>query len=269
MTSTQDAGSSVLSLCEGTLRVGGVDESIDAASAAGFSMMQFQANRVAEVGAGHLAGRLSDVGIGVSSLYAGGVQPLGESNDDILYRAIEDAAALGTGVIGLHPGPLGRLSHADAAKRTAEWFAERGARAAAAGLVLAMEPIHPIMRHFSWVHTVRQAAELVRGVDGAALLVDVSHVWWDPNLVDDFRDNVDLVAGVQLADVDFDALTELRYARAPLGDGDVGVSDLITAFRGAGFRGPFELELIMRIRREDRVGFFRSQREWFDGRTGG
>jgi sugar phosphate isomerase/epimerase len=57
--------------------------------------------------------------------------------------------------------------------------------AAAAGLVIGLEPFHPILRAMTYVHTLRHAAALTGGRPGTGLVVDLAHLWWDPGLVDD------------------------------------------------------------------------------------
>lgn len=258
-----------LSICQGVLRLGALAEDLGAATAAGFTVMQVEARSVEATGIDKAARMLADTGMRVSCLGGTAVDPLGRGHPDAVRRSIDMAAALGTSVVGIHPGPLGDLTHEDAADRTRAWFSELGPTAAASGVTLALEPIHPLLRHFTWVHTLRQAATLVAGVDGAGLLVDIGHLWWDPDLAHDFRRYVDRICLVQLTNVDREALVEERYQRAPLAaGGDVAVTELVRGFHDAGYRGFYEHEVRLRMPREERRAFAASERVWFDAQFG-
>jgi sugar phosphate isomerase/epimerase len=261
-------GAPVLSVCEGVLRLGNLAEDLDAAVEAGYRTVQLEQHRVDAVGV-DVAGRLlADAGVTVSSLGSSPADPLFDDGTAAL-NSIEVAAALGIEVVAIHPGALRGLEHAEAADRTRRWLSNYGPRAAEAGAVLVLEPIHPLLRHYTWIHTLRHAAALAEDIEGAGVMVDVAHLWWDPDLVGDFARSVHLVRLVQLANVDPAALREERYARAPLGEGDIPVAGLVRAFRAAGYRGSYELEVRLRMPRSERVAFVRSERQWFESMVAG
>lgn len=256
-----------LAICEGVLRLGSFVADLKAASTAGYTLMQVEAGRIEEAGTEAAARMLADFGMAISSL--GTISgPFGSSDDDKLLRSIDIAATLGTSLVAIVPGSLGDMSHQEAADRTRTWLSKHGRRAAASGVALALEPIHPLLRHITWVHTLRQGAALVAGIEGACLLVDVGHLWWDPDLIPEFQTNVDLIKLVQVTNVDRVALSDGRYERSALGAGDVPVLQLVRAFHEAGYRGYYEHEVRTRMPREDRVGFARSEREWFAAQLG-
>jgi sugar phosphate isomerase/epimerase len=94
-------------------------------------------------------------------------------------------------------------------------------------------------------------------------MADIAHLWWDPDLVDDLRRYRPLVRLVQVANVDPAALRQERYARSCLAKGDIPVPALVRAVHAAGYRGPYELEVRVRMPRPERVNFIRQEREWF------
>lgn len=253
----------LLAICEGVIRFGDLGDDLTAAAAAGYAAVQIETQRVEAVGTEKAARMLGDSGMIISSLGGTVADPLGRQDDSMLLRSIDIAAELGIPLVALHPGHLGGLPHQEARARTRSWLEKNGQRAASVGVGLALEPIHPIMRHYSWVHTLRHAADLVAGIEGASVLVDVGHLWWDPDLVNDFRQHVELIRLVQLTNVNSKSLSELRYERCALGTGDVPVVEFVEAFRDAGYRGAYEHEVRLQMPRTDRVAFIRSEREWF------
>ena len=254
----------ILSVCEGVLRLGDLASDAEQASAAGYTMMEVMVAEVEKAGLEKASRILADAGLKVSAVAGTQAESVGTGSRDLVLRSIEIAAVLGAPIVGFHPGTLGDLTHQEAAEHTREWFSALGPRAAEAGVSLALEPIHPVMRNLAWVHTVRQAAPLVEGIPGACLMVDTGHTYWDPDFVADFQRHLDLIKLVQVTNVDPVALAGMRYERAGLASGDVRVDELIRAFHGAGFRGVYELEARIRMPRQDRQAFIASELAWFN-----
>ncbi len=126
-----------------------------------------------------------------------------------------------------------------------------------------VEPMFPMMRAYSYVHTLSHALELVADLDGAAVVVDTGHLWWDPRLVELFQAHVADIGTVQLTNISSDALDRLRYSRAPFAEGEIPLRELVEAFDAAGYRGWYENEVLTK-EPEDRVQFVRDSRAWFD-----
>ena len=74
-----------------------------------------------------------------------------------------------------------------------------------------------------------------RRLDGATVVVDTGHLWWDPRLVEQFRAHVADIGTVQLTNISSGALDRLRYPRAPFDDGEVPLRALVRAFDAAGY----------------------------------
>ena len=127
-----------------------------------------------------------------------------------------------------------------------------------------LEPLHPLMRRWSFVHTLAHALTLVDGIDGAGVVLDLGHVWWEHGLDDLIREHVDAVVSVQVTDVDRAALDDIRYERAPLGTGDVPVAALVAVLESSGYPGWYENETIVRTPRDERLGMLRASRRWFE-----
>ena len=101
-------------------------------------------------------------------------------------RAIDEAAALGADCLVLVVGGLPAGSKDIAAARRDGARRDRGdaAHARAAGVPLAIEPLHPMYAaDRACVNTLEQALDLCDELgDGVGVAIDVYHVWWDPEL---------------------------------------------------------------------------------------
>jgi sugar phosphate isomerase/epimerase len=153
---------------------------------------------------------------------------------------------------------------ADADRRTVAWLAGAAPAAKAAGVRVLLEPIHPIGRTVSYLHTVRHALRLVTAIDGAGIVIDVAHLWWDPELLDEVRAHIGAVGLVQLANVSVAALDKGRYERDRYDRGDVPVAELVLALDAAGYAGWYEDETLTPLPTDERVELVRANRAWFE-----
>ena len=127
-----------------------------------------------------------------------------------------------------------------------------------------LEPMHPLMRRWSFVHTLRHALTFVEGIAGAGVVVDLGHVWWEDGLAGLLAEHVAEVVSVQVTNVDAAALEETRYERAPLDAGDVPVAALVGLLESSGYSGWYENEILVRIPRDQRLSMLRTSRAWFE-----
>jgi len=135
--------------------------------------------------------QVADSGMTLVSLCRGGffpaTTPAGRQKaiDDNLL-AIEQANAIGAPLVVLVSGALPGQSLAESRKQIAEGIAAILPTAEAAGVKLAIEPLHPMYADDrSAVNTMRQAHEICDTLGSPRSLgiaVDVYHVWWDPEL---------------------------------------------------------------------------------------
>ncbi|HVU35965.1 MAG TPA: sugar phosphate isomerase/epimerase family protein [Opitutaceae bacterium] len=137
------------------------------------------------------SGRLiRDHGLSIVSLCRGGFFPGLTGADrqraiDENRRCIDDAAALGAPMIVLVCGADPRQPLADSRRQIADGLAAVLPHAAAAGVRLAIEPLHPVYAaDRSAINTLGQARELCAQLPSPwlGIAVDVYHVWWDPAL---------------------------------------------------------------------------------------
>jgi sugar phosphate isomerase/epimerase len=181
----------------------------------------------------------------VDGILAGTAFDLGHAaswpaTQDAMTMALDVGARLGVSTLQTTGGSAGG--------RSFDWAIEQFARAAApvmeaaakAGIKVAVEPTRPQFAHVGFVHTLRDGVALAASL-GVSLVPDTAHTWWEPDVVGLLTEHAHLFAVVQVADLAFDAPVLERLVP---GDGALPLADLLGVTVGAGFQGPFELELI-------------------------
>jgi sugar phosphate isomerase/epimerase len=184
---------------------------------------------------------------------------------DTFRRAIEEAAELGAAyLITLADGlPEGSKDIAAARGRARDGLAELLPEAAAAGVALGLEPLHPMNADFSCINRLGEANDMVaelasaaggaagrgagRGADcgsgpGLGVLVDVYHVWWDPALEEEISRAGGTILGVHLSDW-LVPTRDLMFDRGMMGDGVIDLARFCRLIDEAGFGGRHEVEI--------------------------
>lgn len=248
-------------VCEQVLRQGSFAADVAAAKAAGVAAVGVDAEAVDAIGAEKARRILDGEGVSVSSYIA--LARILE-DDSETARRLEAAAALGAPSAVVLTGPLGDLPQPEAQAVCRAWLMRTAELASNHGVRIMLEPVHPLMRHLSFVHTLEHGLAMVEGIDGAGVVFDVGHLWWQRDLDRLLRDHIDDIFTVQLANVDAGALANLHYERSPLASGDVPVAALVHLLEAAGYRGWYEDEVLVRSPRDKRVGLVRASREWFE-----
>jgi sugar phosphate isomerase/epimerase len=247
--------------------LGGPDLAADVAAAgrAGVDGMSVERTELLRVGVKEARRLFDDAGLAVSSVISIGPALPCENTGAIQadLETLAAAAELGAPGVLASTGPLGDNASRDADTRCRVWLERLAPRAVDLELVVMLEPMFPMMRAYSYVHTLSHALELVADLDGATVVVDTGHLWWDPRLVELFQAHVEDIGTVQLTNISSDALDRLRYARAPFAEGEIPLRELVEAFDAAGYRGWYENEVLTK-EPVDRVQFVRDSREWFD-----
>src|SRR5512138_711570 len=158
-------------------------------------------DQVAAAGLKETAQRIRDAGLTVTGLCRGGMFPAPDREGrraalDDNRRAVDEAATLGARCLVLVVGGLpkdrsGSVVSRDlrgAREMVRDGIGELLEHAQAAGMALAIEPLHPMYAaDRACVNTIAQANALCdelmpNGRDGLGLAIDVYHVWWDPDL---------------------------------------------------------------------------------------
>jgi sugar phosphate isomerase/epimerase len=195
-------------------------------------------------------------GLQVTGLCRGGFFPAADAAGrraaiDDNRRAVEEAAALRADCLVLVVGglPAGSRDIAGARAMVTEGIAAVLPDAIAAGVPLAIEPLHPMYAaDRACVNTLAQALDICDVLDpqktgalGAAL--DVYHCWWDPELeAQALRAGPARLMAHHICDwlvPTRDMLTD----RGMMGDGVIDLPAIRHMVEAGGFSGPQEVEI--------------------------
>lgn len=238
-----------LSLNQATLPSWNVPQAVDGCARAGVGWIGLWRDRVAEIGLGRAATLVRHAGIGVSSLCSGGwflQGPPDRRRDDNL-RAIEEARRLGAACLVLVCGPAPDRDLAGARQAVAEAVADLEPHARAAGVGLAVEPLHPMFcGDRSLIVTLDQARAVAGAAgDGAGVVVDAYHVWWDPDLDASIRRAAGRILGLHVSDW-LVPTPDLLYGRGLMGEGVIDLAGIRGLVDATGYGGPIEVEIFNR-----------------------
>jgi sugar phosphate isomerase/epimerase len=208
---------------------------------------------------------LRNEGLHIVSLCRGGFFPDEKKSKRLLAiddnrKAIEEAAALGTDLIVLVCGSSAHQSLEDSRKQIAEGIAAIIPDARAAGVKLAIEPLHPMYADTrSAINTLQQANEIACEINSptVGVAIDVYHLWWDPFLEREIvkcGNNKNIFA-FHICDWCVPT-TDLLLDRGLMGEGCIPVNKIRGWVETAGFNGFNEVEIFSnKFWKEDQTVF--------------
>ena len=200
-----------------------------------------------------VAGRmLRDLNLEVVSLCRGGffpaLTPAGRQAaiDDNL-KAIDEAAALGAPMVVLVCGAVPGQSLTESRKQIRDGIAACLPHAAAAGVKLAIEPLHPMYAgDRSAINTLAQANDMAEDLRSpwVGIAVDVYHLWWDPDLENQVKrcGKNGHLAAFHVCDWKTPTLDMLND-RGLMGEGCIDIRQIRGWVEAAGFEGFNEVEI--------------------------
>jgi len=195
---------------------------------------------------------LRDRGLNIVSLCRGGffpaTTPTGRANAlDDNRRAIAEAHALGAPLIVLVCGAVPGLPLTEARRQIAEGIAALLPDCAAAGVKLAIEPLHPMYADSrSAINTLSQANDLCEQLASPwiGVAVDVYHVWWDPALASEIARCGRLGKLFAYHVCDWRTPTsDLLLDRGLMGEGCIPLRQIRSWIEATGFNGFNEVEI--------------------------
>lgn len=195
---------------------------------------------------------LRDRGLAVVSLCRGGFFPAPTAAErtkaiDDNRRAIAEAAALGAPLIVLVCGAVPGQPLSESRQQILEGIAAVLPDAQAAGVRLAIEPLHPMYADSrSTVNTLAQANDMVEQLQSPAVgvAVDVYHLWWDPALETEIARCGRLGALFAYHVCDWRTPTvDLLNDRGLMGEGCIPLRQIRAWVEATGYRGFNEVEV--------------------------
>ncbi len=196
--------------------------------------------------------RLDDFGMKVVSICRGGFFPSVEKKlrdlaiDDNLL-AVEQAAGVGAPMVVLVCGADGRQSLEKSREQIKEGIEKILPAAKAAGVKLAIEPLHPMYAgDRSAVNTLAQANQMAEEINSefVGVAVDVYHLWWDDTLQKEIKrcgENDNLIA-FHVCDWNVPT-TDFLNDRGLMGEGCINVPQIRGWVEETGFNGYNEVEI--------------------------
>ncbi|MEU5328422.1 sugar phosphate isomerase/epimerase family protein [Streptomyces parvus] len=250
-----NGGPARLSINQETVKQWSLPELAEGCGKAGIDKVGLWRAPVQAYGVERTARLLADAGIGVTSLCRGGfftaLDPAERARAlDDNRAAIDEAAALSTDTLVLVSGglPPGSRDLHGARERVAEALAELAPYAAARGVRLAIEPLHPMYASDRCVvSTLAQALDLAERfpAEQVGVVVDTYHLWWDDRAPAQIAraGAGGRIHSFQLADWITPLPAGVLLGRGQLGDGSVDFRAFRRDVEAAGFDGPIEVEI--------------------------
>ncbi len=190
---------------------------------------------------------VKDSGLIVSSLCRGGMFPAATAAERLVRiddnkRAIDEAAELGTEVLVLVCGPAPDKDIAGARAMVEDGIAAVKGYAEARGVKLGIEPLHPMFAgDRSVIVSLAQANTMAEKLD-VGVVIDVYHVWWDPEVYPQIERARGRILGFHVNDW-IVPLPDMLKGRGMMGDGVIEIRRLREAVDRAGYTGPIEVEI--------------------------
>ncbi len=195
---------------------------------------------------------LKNSGLEVVSLCRGGFFPSTDPEKRAAaiednFMAIEQAASIGAPLLVLVCGSDMHQSLEKSRDQIKEGIMRVLPFAEAAGIKLAIEPLHPMYAgDRSAINTLRQANELAAEINSiwVGVAVDVYHLWWDPFL----KEQIERCAGQKhlfaFHVCDWNVPTvDLLNDRGLMGEGCINIREIRSWVESTGFGGYNEVEI--------------------------
>lgn len=162
-------------------------------------------------------------------------------------RTIEEAAEIGTSLVVLVCGADPTQSLDESRKQIRDGIEAVLPEASAAGVRLAIEPLHPMYADTrSAINTLSQANDMAEDLNSpwVGVAVDVYHLWWDPYLEQEIArcGNHGNLAAFHICDWK-SPTTDLLLDRGLMGEGCIPVRKIRNSVEATGFKGYHEVEI--------------------------
>lgn len=208
---------------------------------------------------------LGDYDLHIVSLCRGGFFPAKDKAQrqlaiDDNRRAIEEAYELGTSMIVLVCGADPAQSLEESREQIMDGIVAVIPDAIAAGVKLAIEPLHPMYAGTrSAINTLAQANDMAEEINSISvgIAVDVYHVWWDPNLEQEIKrcGEKGNLSAFHICDWKAQTL-DMVNDRGIMGEGCIPIKKIRSWVEKTGFTGFNEVEIFSDIYwKQDQTAF--------------
>ena len=197
---------------------------------------------------------VKDSGLSVSSLCRGGMFTALDSGltpaainrvMDDNYRAVDEAVALAADSLILVVGGLFPESRdLNKSRDFVEDCLGQLLEYSKGHMPLGIEPLHPMYAaDRACVNTMKQANDLCDSLgEGVGIVVDVYHVWWDPDLLNQIKRASGRIVGLHVSDW-LVPTEDLLLDRGMMGDGVIDIRSIKRSVDRSGYTGPIEVEI--------------------------
>lgn len=251
-----------LSINQATIKHADLATALRVTAEAGIPAIGLWREPVNDVGLDVAARMLADSGLRFTTHCRGGFFTLPDGPErlaalDDNRRAIEETATLAaaggdgsTAVLVLVAGglPAGSRDLVGARERVRDALGALAPDAEAAGVTLAIEPLHPMFAaDRAVVSTLGQALDLAADFDPhvVGVAVDTFHIWWDPQVLEQIAraGRERRIATYQVCDWKTPLPADVLLSRHYPGDGVIDFGSLTRSVVEAGYVGDVEVEI--------------------------
>lgn len=247
------ADRSRLSLNQMTVERWGVREAVEGCVRHGIPSIALWRNKIAETGLAESVKAVRDAGLHVSSVCRGGMFPAPTEAErrakiEDNRRAVDEAAALGADSLVMVVGGCVGLALDEARGMVADGVAALVPYASERGVKIGLEPLHPMFcADRSVLSTTAQALAMASlyAPHEVGVVLDVFHIWWDPEIAMQIVKAADRIFGFHVNDW-LVPLPDTLLGRGMMGDGVIDNRGLRLMVDAAGYTGPIEVEIFNR-----------------------
>jgi sugar phosphate isomerase/epimerase len=246
-------GTGRLSLNQATVRKLTAAEAVELCARHEITGIGLWRDAVAELGLAKTAATVRAAGLHVSSLCRGGFFTHADQQARAAAAAdnraaVLEAAELGADALILVSGGLapGSRDLALARRMIADGIADLVPFAQSAGVLLGIEPLHPMFcADRCAISRLGEAVDLALRfpADAVGVVIDTYHVWWDSQLAADVERAAGRIASYQLCDWTLPLPADTLLGRGHLGDGFIDFRSITTSVLAAGYTGYAEVEI--------------------------
>jgi len=242
---------SLLAINSATVKSWTLEQLVDGCARAGITAIAPWRDIVQAVGADKAGKLIRTAGLTVSCYCRAGLFPAADDAGrkavlDDNRRAVDEAAAIGARCLVLIAGglPKGSKDLGGAHRQVHDGLAALLPHARAAGVPLAIEPLHPMYAaDRACVNTLAHANELCDQLgDGVGVAVDVYHVWWDPDLPRQITRSGTRILTYHVCDW-LVPTRDLLLDRGMPGDGVIDLRAIRDMVEATGYAGHIDVEI--------------------------